>query len=493
MVVAGRDRLVIILLIVVQIGLLVFFAFNRLTDGDEGFYLSAGQAAGEGKMVYRDFFYPQMPYLPYLFALFSGHGMATLFQTRVASVMAAILTTLLFYAALRRTVSDNGVIAILLTMYVFSGLVVSWHSVAKTFAWSDLFLMASFYSLIKYLAGPKLFLALLAGALVALAVNIRLVLVPVAAVFLLSVIAGTGRRRIGAVLVGMIGGLIVSGPAIYLFVTEPKRFLFDNLGFHLMRDPGLTIPLSALQKLEVIGKMLVNPQILLLFILALAAFIAWRKSQINLRWWTLVASPAGLAGVTALILTLIYLTPSPVHQHYFVQAVPFLLLASPGGVGILRGSNSRWLRFMSGRRLIDWGLVVYILAFLPYLVIFVGAVRPSDKDLSLANMKQICAHINTTYTSGPILSEQPIVPVLANRPFWPGTEFLGFEYPLPLSRAEKEFYRLATSEELQVAIEGGGPECLVVVDHPDPPLAAAFDVAYEPDRAFGRMIVYRRK
>ncbi len=493
MVVAGRDRLIIILLIAVQVGLLAFLAFNRLTDGDEGFYLSAGRAAGEGKMVYRDFFYPQMPYLPYLFALFSGQGMATLFQTRVASAMAAVLTTLLFYAALRRTVSDNGVIVILLTLYVFSGLVVSWHSVAKTFAWSDLFLMASFYSIIKYLSGQKLPAVLLAGALAALAVNVRLVLLPVAGFFLLSIIAGSARRRMAAVLAGLAGGIIVSAPAIYLLAMEPKRFLFDNLGFHLMRDPSLTVPRSALQKLEVIGKMLVNPQILLLLVLALAAVIAWRRNQISLRPWTLLASPTGLAGVTALILTLIYLAPSPVHQQYFVQAVPFVLLATPGGVGLLRNGSVRWLRFMSGRKLIDWGLAVYILALIPYLVIFVGAVRASDKDLSLANMKRICAHINAAYITGPILSEQPIVPVLANRPVWPGTEFLGFEYPLPLSRQEKEFYRLVTSEELRAALEGRGPECLVVVDHPDPPLAAAVAAGYEPDRAFGRMIVYRRK
>ena len=46
MVVAGRDRLIIILLISVQVGLLAFLAFNRLTDGYEGFFMSAGRASG---------------------------------------------------------------------------------------------------------------------------------------------------------------------------------------------------------------------------------------------------------------------------------------------------------------------------------------------------------------------------------------------------------------------------------------------------------------
>src|SRR5437016_4568472 len=41
----------------------------RLVDGDEGFYLLAAKSVYHGKVLYRDFFYTQMPLLPYVYGL----------------------------------------------------------------------------------------------------------------------------------------------------------------------------------------------------------------------------------------------------------------------------------------------------------------------------------------------------------------------------------------------------------------------------------------
>ena len=145
-----RQHIIIIGLVVIQACLLVFFAFNRLVDGDEGFYLSAAREVSQGRLLYTDFFYPQMPYLPHIFSIFANRGMTTLFMTRLASAAAGVMTTLLFLMVLMRTTDDRRVTGILLAMYVFSGLVISWHSVAKTFAWTDFFLMASLYCLVMF-------------------------------------------------------------------------------------------------------------------------------------------------------------------------------------------------------------------------------------------------------------------------------------------------------------------------------------------------------
>ena len=45
-------------------------ATNRLIAKDEGFYVVAAQLVSEGRVPYLDFFYPQMPYLPYLYGSF---------------------------------------------------------------------------------------------------------------------------------------------------------------------------------------------------------------------------------------------------------------------------------------------------------------------------------------------------------------------------------------------------------------------------------------
>ena len=53
----------------VATGLLAFFlvtALSRLIAQDEGFYVLAAALVGEGRIPYVEFFYPQMPYLPYL-------------------------------------------------------------------------------------------------------------------------------------------------------------------------------------------------------------------------------------------------------------------------------------------------------------------------------------------------------------------------------------------------------------------------------------------
>ncbi len=55
--------------------LLVAFAAGTLAlsrvrpiDGDEGYYATAARLVSHGRTPYLDFFYPQMPLLPYVYA-----------------------------------------------------------------------------------------------------------------------------------------------------------------------------------------------------------------------------------------------------------------------------------------------------------------------------------------------------------------------------------------------------------------------------------------
>jgi hypothetical protein len=47
----------------------VYFTASRLRlfDGDEGFYLLAAKSVWHGRVLYRDFFFTQMPLSPYLY------------------------------------------------------------------------------------------------------------------------------------------------------------------------------------------------------------------------------------------------------------------------------------------------------------------------------------------------------------------------------------------------------------------------------------------
>jgi hypothetical protein len=489
----AKRRLIPLFLIVIQVCLLSFFAFNRLVDGDEGFYLSAAREVAQGKTLYSDFFYPQMPYLPHIFALFSGQGFTTLYMTRMASVAAALLTTLLFYLILMRLRVQRRIVNIMLAMYVFSGLVISWHSVAKTFAWTDLFLMTAFYFLIRFIDSKKLLYLALVGASISLAINTRLVLLPLAVLFLLPIMvksAGEQLKRLASYSIPLI---VFSIPALMLFVSDIDRFLFDNLGFHFIRNPGIEFPYTLFQRLYVAGKLLVNPQVFILMLAVGAGLYSWQRSKTTTVLKVVQTSIAGFAGFTALVITVIYLIPNPIHQQYFVQVVPFVLLAVPSGIEFFRSRKERIFTFISNRRLGVLFMVVYILGIVPYFVVYIGGVRNCDGHTDIGNMTRICDHINKTPGDDPILSELPLVSVLTNKASFDGIEYLGFEYPLPLNKEEKRYYRMVLNEDLRKILEEKLASFYVVVNDPPDDLLEAAYANYSLDGTFERFKIYRRK
>jgi len=489
----GRLKILPWLLIAVQLALLVFFAFNRLVDGDEGFYLSAAREVAEGHTLYADFFYPQMPYLPYIFSVFAGHGFTTLYMTRLASVLAALLTTILFYLALRKLVTDRATVNILLFLYVFSGSVIAWHSTAKTFAWTDLFLMAAFYFLVWFMRFPRWWQLSLIGVALALAVNTRLVLAPLVLVFYLPMVANSGRRWFNRTLAYVIPMVIVSLPSLKYLINDTKRFMFDNLGFHFMRNPGVEFPQSFYQKLEVIGKILINPQFLIIIILAAIAFWSWKRIGTGRGWRNFLVSPRNVAGITALVLAIVYILPNPTHQQYYVQVIPFVLMASSRGLSSFIESLKSKKSVTSLRKTAAAVAIIYLLGITPYFVVYIGAIRDCDGHTNLDNLRRISDTLNNHGEDGPILAELPLVSVLANKEPVGGVEFLGFEYPLPLDKGEMRYYRLALNEDLERILTQKEVSYYVVVNQPPEELANATEANYELEGTYERFRIYRRK
>jgi hypothetical protein len=488
-----RHSVVMWLLIALQLCLLVFFAFNRLVDGDEGFYLSAAREVSQGRTLYADFFYPQMPYLPYIFSVFAGKGFTTLFMTRMASVLAGILTTILFYLFIKRLASDKTVITILMTLYIFSGLIVSWHSVAKTFAWSDLFLMGAFLSLASFIRSPKVWQPILCGALMALAVNTRLVLLPLVVVFCVPFIINSGKQFLQRTMAYFAPLLVFSIPSLIYLIRDTRRFMFDNLGFHFMRNPGIEFPHTLFQKLLVIGQLFMNPQILILLIIAIGSFIYWRRNRAASGHGGVFASASAVAGFTALVTVFFYLLPDPVHQQYFVQAVPFALIASVSGVEQYVSRMRTAARGWFSPKLPIVLAAIYILGIVPYFIVYVGAVRDFDSHTSIGNMKRVCACFNDSAGDVPILTELPIISILANKPAFEGIEFLGFEYPLPLDDDEKRYYRLALNRDVRQILDNRQASYYIVVNNPPDELAASTEANYDLQDTFERFKIYRRK
>lgn len=482
-------RTVVIILIGIHLLLLTIFAMVRIVDNDEGFYLSAAKQTAEGKTVYRDFFYPQMPYLPYLFAPLSGLGMATLFLTRLAGVMASAITAILFYLLLIRMVSRQGMQIFVLCLYLFSGLVLSWHAVTKTYPWTDLCLMASLFFALHIPDGKGLLSAVLSGLAIALAVNIRLVLLPF--IFLIGLhLYYASSKSLKRVLGYAAGVVAASIPMLFIFFADSGRFLFDNLGFHLMRDPHTAFGQSLLNRVVVLLKLAVNPQIAILLALAVIAIASARGRKRPTAGS--ISSPLGLVTILAIGMAVIYLLPNPIHQQYFVQAVPFALLAiAPRLEDSLLDRISGGLATMP--RLAGLIVAVYILGLAPYFAIFIGGIRANDGVNTPARIAKVCTVIDQREDLGLLLGEWPLFYALSNRETISQVAFIGYDYKLRLSNAEKGHYNLPSDSSLNALISTRQFAHLIVRDSPEIALGPAVSANYALLETVAPYRIYERK
>ncbi len=475
--------------------LLIFFALNRYIEiFDEGFYLSAANAVAGGRTLYSDFFYPQMPYLPYVMSPFTGYGFATLYLTRLVSCLPAFASIVILLAILR-TLSPNKVaITLALGLYAFSGLVLSSHTLIKAYSWTDMLLLVAFWSgVLRYSTSKRLAWVALVGFSVGLAVNFRLILAPAAIVLTIAVLKNSGSRKLAAAAVFALSVIAASIPTLLLLAGDPTRFIFDNIGFHLMRNPGVDFGASLLQRTGVVVRTILNPQVLILLALLAVWFLKSRPFTRRDNGRSLWSDPVVIGFFTMSVVVFVYLLPNPIHQQYFVQAVPFAVIVSIRGMEMLDDASRNFFRSISNRNLLRALGAVYMLGMIPYIVIFIAAVRGPDSSYKIGNIKDMCDYVNGTVPKGPVLSEWTGLPVLTNRTSFPGLEFTGFNYDLPLSDTEKRYYHFPVNTDLNEQLEQSIPAAYIVFNKPDTALEKSAARNYCLTRTFGVFNVYTRK
>lgn len=488
-----KNKYVVIGLIAIHISLLVFFVFFRMVDGDESFYLSAAQQVTQGQVLYQDFFYPQMPYLPYLLSVLMGNGFDTLYLTRMISVALSILTIVIFYLLLQRLTDDRKVRYLLLGMFTFSGLIISWHSVAKTYAWTDLCMLATLYILALPQASKKFWPAAAGAAMMALAFNIRLVLAPIAFLFLLQAIYVSQKNKAKVALTYLTWFAAVSLPTIILFFSDIKRFLFNNLGYHLIRNSNIVFPESITERAITLVRSLLDPQKLILVAICILAFILWLKARRATAGKSLFVSTSGMAAIIAVTLAVVYLIPDPIHHQYIEQAIPFALLASTKAMEYLvgRGREVRFSRM--AKRISIIFAVIYIMGITPYIIIFTGNVREADRSFKINVIKEVCESINNSNEVDSVFSELPIFTVLTETAAFRLVEHIGWEYPLPLTIDQKKYYKLATYDYLRDILGNKRASHYIVINDPPEELAPLAQANYELVEKIDRFKIYRRR
>lgn len=351
------------------------------SDVDEGFYALAAELVLRGKVPYRDFFYPQAPYLPYLLAPVAWVSGSRLVVERIAMALCAGATAGLVAFGVRRVSRSGVAAAAAAALYALHELTWQWGPSVRPYAPGTLLAVAAVL-LVAFTRTPTWQRCLAAGLLAGVMVGGRLLLLPVALVVvagawlrdaeapvLRALVLGVvlravlwapygqktavlywaapvallalapGRRFLarGARAAAAAGGMAVALlPALALYLAAPRAFVYGNVGFHddrlnLASAPD-ALPWWAQRSTYIFGLFGTVPmnhlsaagtEFMVMLALALAGLLLGRARALAvplLAAWAVV-----LAG----------LLPMPVHEHYFTPLVPFLALAAGVALGTI--------------------------------------------------------------------------------------------------------------------------------------------------------------
>jgi len=313
-------RLLVAALGVALAAVYVPMSLFRLVDADEGIYLLNAKEVLNGSLPYHDFFYPQMPLLPYVYGLWMKLFGVSWYSGRLLSALLAVALGLSVYAHAARLTRSRPLGILAVSLFASSTLCLAWLSAAKTFSLATFLLFASYAVVFSRHHRWKYFLS---GLLLGLAIDTRLYLVVVIPLLLLHLVRSEteGRRlQLARFAVGLVVALL---PNEFFLLMDPGVFLFNVLGVHGIRSPFGMVGLVS-QKVDLLTDLLgVNPtyggwnlQFTFLLLVNAAALVAMLRRK----------EPFQLSAGIALAVIVVSLVPTPAYSQYFCIAMPFLII-----------------------------------------------------------------------------------------------------------------------------------------------------------------------
>jgi len=417
-------------------GVTLWYGTVRPIDGDEGFYAMAARLVSEGRHLYRDFFYPQGPLLPYVYAPVVAVVGPSLRALRVVSALLSVLMVVPWLLMLARL--QRGRIWWLLGsagLLLLDPHLLIWNSTVKTFALCNLTASWGLYFLWRGLGGGRWVWFAATGLALGLAASARALYLPLPAVVLLAltVMALRGGGRSGwLAAAACAGGVVVASlPAVAYLLADPDRFIFNNLTCHRIRFSELrSLGLgdsfshrSAAALTNLFQALILNPYRGLLLLLTVLGWTRLFRRDAPDRAFQIIAAAASLAFLG------LNLLPDPVQHQYLTPTLGVLML--PAAV-----AGYTWC----GRVFSGWGLkIVPVLAVvLSLLTLWVWRPGVSDKpDWTWDVYDRVCANLEAVTEPGDLVYS-----------FWSGYVFE--TGTVPLTGSENHF-AVGVSEELTPA------------------------------------------
>ncbi|MCF7802176.1 MAG: glycosyltransferase family 39 protein [Candidatus Marinimicrobia bacterium] len=454
-------------LMLLHIILLFIFIWFRLIDGDEAIFLRAGHLVQQGQSPYFDFFYMQMPYLPWLLALFLpatvGYG-GFIAARCVAGIMSLVLAFLISLTSYR--ITQNRRIALMVYfLAVFSGLMLTWQTTVKTQVFSDFFGILAFMLLMllmqdeqKRSANLKIWL-FISGALAGVAMNIRLThaLLLVSQVLIVWIFwpLPTVKRKWLYTGLLILGVVCASLGSVLLFFKNPTLLWLHNVTVH-QRWGIEVVSQSWLERVITLVKFFGYPQTLILFLPVIFTLrTAWFQP---IKQWNGTVRMSMSALMVVLVFTIFFVfVIQPVQVQYFEQVVPFLLLGGTTGWFVILEANA-WRMWCAPL------MAVYLLGLVPFLVIFLFTIRENDESNNLALIRETAQEIRQqTQVTDTLLSANSILPMFAQRSMVKGMEVDGRQLLRVLPNSPRKNLHLLDSLQF-VGLATSGRYPLIVYD-----------------------------
>jgi hypothetical protein len=297
--------------------LLLFIGYHRLVAGDEGFYTLAIRLVAEGDLPYSDFFYPQMPLLPYVYSGIGYFlGSPDWHTLRIIASLCAAVTACTAFCFLLSYTTWLIAACSLVTLLV-SPLFFPWVVTIETYSLAAPLLLISVLvtetlrksMLTRDTTRTDTLLTILVGASLSMATQTRLY----SAALLPLLYLYTPRQLKLWFLISFVGCSI---SAIGMFMLDPYQFWFNNLEYHLSRahtPPARQIEDKAQMFLILLGflpsQKFVGPNTAVLFWSGLVGTISCFRTH-------------PVIALASMILTFISFIPSPSYYQYFSLIAP---------------------------------------------------------------------------------------------------------------------------------------------------------------------------
>ncbi len=448
---------VILAIVVLHLGAAAYLAVQRPIDGDEGYYAMATRLVAEGRTPYLDFFYPQAPLLPYVYAPVVALFGPRLLALRFLSVVGDGLLVLAWGLWLRGRGLRPWQALVALVGVAASPGVLDWNVTVKTYALASLASVLGLIALHRGLTqGRGLRWWIGGGVALGLAASVRLLYAPLAVVPALVLVVGEGRARLRQAVAWLAGVALGGLPLVIALARDPDRFWFNNLRYHQLKfseNEGLGAFGLAGRALAVLGHTLAGDPFLTI-VLALAVWGAWS--------WRRAPAADGarrfeqIVAIGALTHLGVSLLPDPVQEQYMTATLAPLVLP------LVAGGLARWPT--GTRRAAPPVVLALLLAMSGVTLARPRTGVPAAPDWKWDHFRSVCRNITQLTRPGDT--------VLA---FWPGYVFETGQRPLPglenhfalgvaerLTTEQRHRYHVAGRAELVNAFASETPSLVVL-------------------------------